>query len=91
MFKKIVALLLCSFVVIMFSTTKAFASFTWFGFKKDNTEVVFKTSEHHSIHCEHDKCHKPKHKPKAKPKHKHKFKHFFHKKGPKPPEPHKKP
>lgn len=75
MIKKIFALMICVTVMSFFSIADAHGSFTWFGLRRDNTEVVFQTSGHHDDcgpkgHCKH------KHK-KPKPKHKH------HKKGPK--------
>ena len=76
MLKKILGLLICISVISLFSTASAHDSFTWFGLKKNDTEVVIKSSNHHSIDCKHKKCpicdKKHKHKPKPPKSHKHK-------------------
>ncbi len=70
MIKRLLSLLICITITSTFSIASAHGTFTWFGLRKDNTEVVVQSSGHH-----HNCCH---HKPK--PKHKHKPHH--HKKGP---------
>ena len=77
MYKKIFGVIICLSIISIFTPVNAHeGSFTWFGLRRDNTEVVFGTSSHEPDchppgHCH---KHKPKHKPK-KPKH--------YKKGPK--------
>ena len=78
--KNILCFILCISVISIFSAAYAHDSFTWFGLKKNDTEVVLKTSDSHSVrsHHKHRDCffcfgdHKPKQPHKHKPKHKHK-------------------
>ncbi len=77
MIKKIIAVIFCLIITSVYNSAKADATFTWFGFKKDNTEIVFSSNPEHECHTH--KCH---HK-KPKPKHKHKPKHEPPKKSPK--------
>ena len=69
MLKKIFGVIVCLSIISVFSPVNAHeGGFTWFGLRRDNTEVVFSTSSHEP------ECHPPGHchKPKPKPKHKHK-------------------
>lgn len=77
MIKKIIAVIFCLIITSIYNVAKADATFTWFGLKKDNTEIVFSSNPEHECHTH--KCHhkKPKQKlkhehPKKGPKH-HKF------------------
>ncbi len=70
MLKKILGLLICFSIVSCFSIAYAHDSFTWFGLRKNNTEIVVQSSSHpHHKPPKHHKIHKPK----PKPKHKHKW------------------
>lgn len=78
MLKKILFLLVCFVFTSYFSVSNAHGTFTWFGLRKDNTEITFQRSDDvgHKPHWHH------KHKPKPKPKHKKhhpKKKFHFHK------------
>lgn len=70
MLKKTVGILLCA-SIISFCTPVMAHGFTWFGLRKDNTEIFINTGSHPEPeppgHRPHPK--KPKHKPKPKPKH----------------------
>lgn len=81
MLKKLLGLLISIVVLSFYNPVNAHGSFTWFGLRKNNTEVIFQSSSPHAD-CGHKDCHKPK-PPKHKLKHK-KPKHDKHKKGPKP-------
>ncbi len=73
MIKRLLSLLICLTITSTFSIASAHGTFTWFGLRKDNTEVVIQSSGHNPHH--HNCCH---HKPKPK----HKPKPHHHKKGP---------
>ncbi len=78
MFKKIFGIIICLAITAIYSSVYAHGTFTWFGLRKDNTEIYINTGAHpeppHPACDHHPK--KPKHKP-PKPKHE------PHKKGPK--------
>ncbi len=75
MLKKIFGVIICLSIISIFSPVSAHeGNFTWFGLRRDNTEVVFRTSSPDADCHPHGHCHKPKHKHKPKPKHKHKHK-----------------
>ncbi len=76
MLKKILGVFICILILSFFQTASAHDGFTWFGLRRNNTEVMFRTSDS-NVRCDHHDCHK--HKPK---KHKPKPKHKHHKKGP---------
>lgn len=83
MLKKFFIMLMCIIVTSSFTIASAHDNFTWFGLRRNNTEVMFRTSDSHD-RCDDHKCHKHKPKPKHKPKHKPKPKpekkwHHFHK------------
>ena len=67
MSKKFIALLFCIIISSSYSVAKADGSFTWFGLKKDNTEIVF-NSYPEQDKCNHHKCHHKKLKNKQKNK-----------------------
>lgn len=71
--KKVIKIFICVTILIFSSEAIAHESFTWFGLKRNDTEVVIKSSNHHSIEYSHHKCpicdKKHKHKPKPQ-KHK---------------------
>ena len=76
--KKIISIFICSFVLTFLVQIEAKA-FTWFGLRKDNTEIIYQKSNehyvnHHRPHPPTLNCHDPKHKHKPECK----------KKGPKP-------
>ncbi len=77
MYKRLIVTLICIIATSFYCTASAHGTFTWFGLKKDNTEIYVNTGSHPHHDCHGPKCHpkKPKHKPKPKPKHEH------HKKG----------
>ncbi len=74
MIKKLFAIVCCFIISSFYCSAMADGTFTWFGLKKDNTEIVFSSNSDHN--CPPHKCH---HK-KPKPKHKHKPKHEHQKK-----------
>lgn len=80
MLNKFIAVLFCIIISSFYSVSKADGSFTWFGFKKDNNEIVF-SSHPDNDECNHHKCHhkKPKHKPTPKCDKHHKKCHKNHK------------
>lgn len=70
--KKILGVLICLCIASYFSVAEAHGTFTWFGLKRNNTEIVVQSSSNAHHHPpKHHKIHKPK--PKPKPKHKHKW------------------
>lgn len=78
MVKKLFGLFISIFILSIFLQTETKA-FTWFGLRKDNTEIYYQKSDEHYVH--HHKPHPPK--PNCHdPKHKHKPE--CKKKGPKP-------
>lgn len=81
MLKKLLGLLIGIIVLSFYNPVNAHGTFTWFGLRNSNTEVIFQSSSPHAD-CGHKDCHKPKppkHKHKPKPK---KPKHDKHIKGP---------
>lgn len=82
MLKKLLGLLICVSVLSFFVPADAHGDFTWFGLRRNNTEVTVSSSSGHHVEHRHHHKHKPKpkHKHKHKPKPKHKKHH--HKKGP---------
>ena len=63
------------FATLHFSAAYAHGTFTWFGFRNDNAEIMINSgTPHHSPACNRHDC---GHKKPPKPKHKH------HKKPPK--------
>ncbi len=73
MLKKIFGITLFMAITAVFSCAEAHGTFTWFGLRKDNTEIFINTGTDDKIHPPAHKPHpkKPKHKPKHKPKPKH--------------------
>lgn len=72
MVKKFLIMSFCILVTSFFSIASAHDGFTWFGLRRNNTEIMFQTSDS-QVRCDHPDCHRHKHKPKPpKPKHKHK-------------------
>lgn len=72
MLKKTIGILLCASIISFCTPVMAHGTFTWFGLRKDNTEIFINTGSH-------PEPEPPRHKPHPKkPKHKHE-----HKKGPK--------
>lgn len=85
MLKKLLGIIICITIASSFSAVYAHdGSFTWFGLRRNNTEIEFRSGDaqhdngRHLGHCEHKKkCHHkkpPKHKPA--PKH-HRFFKFW--------------
>lgn len=61
MLKKIFGLLVCMIWVSIFSIAEAHGTFTWFGLKRDNTEIIFRSkiphsNVHHKVHYCDDDC-----------------------------------
>ncbi len=85
--KRILGLIVCILMASSFSVADAHGTFTWFGLRKNNTEVTVKSSDCNSgfwgwaRRCDCDDKHK--HKP-PKPKHKKKHKPPKHKQDCKP-------
>ena len=78
MVKKLLGLLIFTLIISIYTQTKAEA-FTWFGLRKDNTEIFYQKSDEHYVRHHHPhpprlNCHDPKHKHKPE----------CRKKGPKP-------
>ncbi len=63
MLKKFFIMLVCILVTSSFTIAIAHDNFTWFGLRRNNTEIMFKTSDSHDRCDDHD-CHKHKHKHK---------------------------
>ncbi len=76
MFKRVFGIIFCFVVFSLFSSADAHSTFTWFGLRKDNTEIFINTGTAHEPDCPPHKPHPKKHKPKPP-------KHEPHKKGPK--------
>ena len=77
MMKKALGIIICLCVTSYFSAAYAHGTFTWFGFRNDNAEVMINSgTPHHGPACGPHDCGHRKPKP-PKPKHKH------HKKPPK--------
>ncbi len=82
--KRILGLIICILMMSSFSVADAHGTFTWFGLRKNNTEITVQSSDCRSgfwgwfRRCDCDEHrhkppkpkHKEKHKPKP-PKHKH--------------------
>lgn len=79
MLKKLLGIIICITIATSFSAAYAKdGSFTWFGLRRHNTEIEFRSGDaHHDNgrhlgHCDHKhKCHHKK-PPKPPKKHKHK-------------------
>lgn len=63
MLKKFFIMLVCILVTSSFTIASAHDNFTWFGLRRNNTEIMFKTSDSYDRCDDHD-CHKHKHKHK---------------------------
>lgn len=63
MLKKFFIMLVCILVTSSFTIASAHDNFTWFGLRRNNTEIMFKTSDSHD-RCDDHVCHKHKHKHK---------------------------
>ena len=50
MIKRLLSLLICLTITSTFSIASAHGTFTWFGLRKDNTEVVIQSSGHNPHH-----------------------------------------
>ena len=50
MLKKFFIMLVCILVTSSFTIASAHDNFTWFGLRRNNTEIMFKTSDKHK-HC----------------------------------------
>ena len=72
MSKKFWVVFFCIIITSFSSLAKADGDFTWFGLKKNNTEIVF-SSHSENDECKIQKCHHKK--PKNKLKHKHENHH----------------
>lgn len=80
MLKKLLALLVGIIILSFCNPVNAHGTFTWFGLRRNDTELIIQTSSPHTD-CGHRDCHRPVPPPKPK---KHKPKHEHPKKGPKP-------
>ncbi len=77
MLKKLLGIIICITLVSSFSAVYAHdGSFTWFGLRRNNTEIEFRSGDAHHDNGRHLGHCEPKHK-------------CHHKKPPKPPKPHK--
>lgn len=63
MLNKFFIMLVCIIFTSSFTIASAHDNFTWFGLRRNNTEIMFKTSDSHDRCDDHD-CHKHKHKHK---------------------------
>lgn len=79
--KKALGIIICLCVTSYFSAAYAHGTFTWFGFKNDNAEVMINSgTSHHGPMCGPHDCGHKKPKPKKHKHHKKPPKHHNHNK-----------